>query len=118
MNATRGDAIAGWLRHARRQRRKEAATTGGVWRFVRDACFWTAAAGAAVGILAFAQWLYRSQMPFRTEIGEPGTWIEGAALVAMVFGFGVLMAWCGKRMRDADRERARLRDARRQAGIE
>jgi hypothetical protein len=118
MNATCGAAIGCWLRRARRQRHKEFATTGGAWRFLRDACFWTAAAAAALGILAFAQWLHRNQMTFRTEVGEPGTWIEGAAPVAMVFGFGVLMAWCGKRMRDADRERARLRDARRQAGVE
>jgi hypothetical protein len=109
----RTDNIADRVRHGRAQRHREEATRGGACRFIRDAAFWSAAAAALLALFGVWAWFDDTFGGFRTDYGPRPSPADGwVVLGAVAFAFGLFMAWCTKRVRDAARERWMRREAR------
>jgi hypothetical protein len=95
------------------QRHRDAVTAGGATRFLRDALFWMATAGAGVCILWLYGWHHDAFRGFATVLEPESDGLAAVTLAALVVGFGLLMAWCAKRVRDAARSRTARRDGTR-----
>ncbi len=95
-------------RKARVRRHRELSEGGGARRFIRDALFWSCVAGAGLAILITVFCMENAPRGFSWFGPEPEFGDELPELVvppALALGFGILMAWRGKRVRDSARER-------------
>lgn len=106
---SRSDGVAQWRRKARFRHHRELSDVQG-WRpFVRDTVMWSAVMAAVLGILVM--W---GSVPdygptsFSSYMGEgeaPNPVFWPTVLGTVILGFGLFIAWCSQRCRDAARRR-------------